>query len=174
MGERFVAAGPVVLVLLASFYVTSHNHAGWSVLAGRRQLGRFVYVYNGPQALLNFGLSVALVRPLGILGVALGTMLPAVCLQPLLMRVSYPLIGVSLRDVMRDVVRPTSGFALFTFSPLLVASLVTPTTSGIRVFVAAACSLAFGAAFWRWGVSADERAAAVRLLPFGLPRWLWA
>jgi O-antigen/teichoic acid export membrane protein len=174
MGERFVAAGPVVLVLLASFYVTSHNHAGWSVMAGRRQLGRFVYVYNGPQALLNLGLSLVLVKPLGILGVALGTMLPALCLQPLFIRFVYPEIGVTLGDVLREVVRPTSGLALVAFSPLLLIALVTPAAASGRVVAAAACSLVYGLAFWRWCMASEERAAVARLLPFGLPRWLSA
>jgi hypothetical protein len=44
MGERFTAAGPAVLVLLGTFYITAHNHAAYSVLSGKRRLGPVIYV----------------------------------------------------------------------------------------------------------------------------------
>jgi O-antigen/teichoic acid export membrane protein len=172
MGPRFVEAGPTVLVLLVSFYVTGHNHAAHSVMAGKRRLGALLWTYNGPQAVLNFVISVALVRPMGILGVALGTVIPALLLQPVFMRFAFAEVGVSISAFLQRVVRPTSGLALPVFLPLLAATLLTAPGSPVRLAVAAVCSAVFGVLFWLRGMSAGERMAVGPLLPLGLGRFL--
>ena len=171
MGERFASVGPVVVVLLVAFYVTAHNHAAWSVLSGMRRLGPFVWSYNGPQALLNLALSIALVKPFGIFGVALGTLVPALLLQPAFMWIAYREIGVTLREVVARIVVPTSGLAIPVFAPLVVTCLVTSPSSAWRVVASAACSLGFVALFWIRGLAPDERGGMRTLLPPPLRRW---
>jgi O-antigen/teichoic acid export membrane protein len=168
MGERFTAAGPAVLALLATFYITSHNHGAYSVLGGKRRLGPLVYVATGPQAVLNLALSVALVSRLGVLGVALGTLVPALVLQPFFMRFALREIGVSFAEFVREVVVPTSGLAIPTFLPLVAATLVTGPGAWVRMPIAVVCCAMFAVAFWLRGLDAEERSAVPGLLPFGL------
>jgi O-antigen/teichoic acid export membrane protein len=172
LGERFAAVGPVVIALLVAFYVTAHNHAAWSVLSGMRRLGPFVWSYNGPQAVLNLVLSVALVKPLGILGVALGTLVPALLLQPVFMQMAYRELGVSLRDVVTRIVVPTSGLAVPAFAPLVATCLVAPPASPWRIVVSTGCSLVFVALFWAQGLTSEERGGVGALLPARLRRRL--
>lgn len=168
MGERFTAAGPAVLVLLGTFYITAHNHAAYSVLSGKRRLGPVIYVWSGPQAILNLALSVFLVSRLGIIGVALGTLLPTIVLEPFFARFALREIGVSAGEFFRRVVVPTSGLAALAFSPLAVVALVTEPASVVRFVAAACCSVAYAGLFWLRGLSDEERAAVPGLLPFGL------
>ena len=47
------------------------------MIVGTREVGQQMWTYNAPLAVLNLGLSLWLVHRLGILGVALGTAIPA-------------------------------------------------------------------------------------------------
>ena len=167
MGERFTAAGPAVLVLLATFFITAHNHAAYSVLSGKRRLGAMLYVWTGPQAVLNLGLSIVLVSRLGVLGVALGTLVPTILLEPFFARFALREVGVGAREFFRRVIVPTSGIAMIAFLPLVAVVLATPPSHWVRFVAAAACSGAYVAAFWFRGLNDDERAAVAGLLPVG-------
>ena len=112
-----------------------------------------------------------LTKPFGILGVALGTLVPALLLQPAFMWMAYREMGVTLREVAARIVVPTSGLAIPAFAPLVATCLVTSPASCWRVVVSAACSLAFVALFWARGLTAEERSGVGTLLPAPLRRW---
>jgi O-antigen/teichoic acid export membrane protein len=76
VGPTYAEHYHVVQVLVASFIVTAHNHAAFTVLSAMRRVGPVVWKYSMPQAILNLALSVFLVTRLGIIGVALGTLIP--------------------------------------------------------------------------------------------------
>ena len=107
VGESFAAHYTVVQVLVATFIVTAHNHAAFGVLGAMRRVGPIVQRYSVPQAVLNLVLSLWLVRPLGILGVAVGTMLPALLLEYTFLSFVLRELGLGWGDFWREVVRPT-------------------------------------------------------------------
>jgi O-antigen/teichoic acid export membrane protein len=95
----------VVILTLASFMTTSQWPAG-AILQGIGRHRRLALITLGA-ALANLGLSLALVRPLGLAGVALGTLIPAtiesLCfVLPYVMRVN----GISFRTVLTEIYLP--------------------------------------------------------------------
>ena len=119
VGVSFAQHYAVVQVLVATFVVTAHNHAAFAVLGAMRRVGPIARRHSVPQAILNLVLSLWLVHPLGILGVALGTMLPAVVLEYVFLSFVLSELGLQWRDVWLHVVRPTGGPALVAFVPCL-------------------------------------------------------
>jgi len=166
MGERFVDALPVVQVLLVAFAITAHNHAGYSALIGMRRVGPTVLRYFAPQAALNLVLSVWLVQRLGNVGVALGTLIPAVALQFSYVRFVLRELGVPGRDFLVRAVRPAAVPAFIAYSPLAVAYLALPADSPWLLLGPVACSAFYAALGWRF-LEADERHAILEHLRLG-------
>lgn len=157
MGPGFVDARWVVAVLAASFAVTSFNHAGYSMLVGTRQVSALLWLYWMPQAVLNLGLSLWLVHPLGIVGVALGTAIPAVLMEYPFLRYLLGRLGVSWGEFFAGVVRPTVFPLVVAFSPLVLALAAVGPVSHVLLAVAAGCGACFGALFWVFSLNASER-----------------
>lgn len=170
MGERFVAALPVVQVLAAAFIVTSFNHSAYAALVGTRRVSPLVVTYFVPQAALNLLFSVWLVRHLGNIGVALGTFVPAIVLQPIFVRYALRELQLSGSDFVRRAVQPVTVPALL-FTPLVAAYAAFGPAAPVLPAVAAACALAYAAVIWRQ-TSADERVALLAYAPGPVRRWL--
>ena len=133
----------------ASFLITAHNHVGFSILGAMRRVGPVVRRYSVPQAVLNLVLSLWLVKPFGILGVALGTMLPALLLQYMFLSFLLGELELGWGDFWSEVVRPTAVPATSGFTPALLAYAVVGPLS-LWLFVAAgACSVVYAWLFWR-------------------------
>lgn len=164
VGESFAANFAVVQVLVATFIVTAHNHAAFGVLGAMRRIGPIVRRYSVPQAVLNLLLSLWLVAPLGIFGVALGTMLPAVLLEYVFLSFVLGELGLGWGDLWRHVVRPTLLPALAAFLPTAVAFVVLGPQSPWLLAVTAVASAVYGVLFWR-GLQHDERDDLVAHLP---------
>jgi O-antigen/teichoic acid export membrane protein len=164
MGPAFVDARWVVAVLAVSFAVTSFNHAGYSILVGTRQIAPLLWFYWMPQALLNLVLSLWLVQPLGIVGVALGTAIPAILLEYPFLRFVLSRIGVGWRDFSAAVVLPTVLPVLVAFAPLALAYFVTGPVSVALPITAVACGMVFAGLFWRFALEPTERDDLVGLV----------
>jgi O-antigen/teichoic acid export membrane protein len=164
VGESFAAHYRVVQVLVATFIVTAHNHAAFGVLGAMRRVGPIVQRYSVPQAVLNLLLSLWLVRPLGILGVAVGTMLPAILLEYTFLAFVLRELGLGWGDFWRGVVRPTLVPAAMAFAPTLVIYAATGPQSPWLFVVAAVSSVVYGVLFWR-GLQQQERGDLVAHLP---------
>jgi O-antigen/teichoic acid export membrane protein len=164
VGPAFAPYHHVVQVLLASFVVTAHNHVAFGILGAMRRVGPVARRYSIPQAVLNLGLSVWLVQSLGIFGVALGTVLPALALEYTFLAYAIEQVGLRWSDVWRDVVRPTALPALVSFTPALGVYAVLGPQSWWLPLAAALSSLAFAAMFWR-SMRDGERAELVASLP---------
>jgi O-antigen/teichoic acid export membrane protein len=96
----------VLILTAASFMMTSQWPAGAILLGMGRH--RILAVITLGSALVNLGLSLTLVHPFGLAGVALGTLIPATienlgCVLPYAMRVNK----VSLRLVLTEIYLPT-------------------------------------------------------------------
>lgn len=157
MGPGFVEARWVVVVLAGSFAVTSFNHAGYSILVGMRQVSALFWLYWLPQAVLNILLSLWLVQPLGIVGVALGTAIPAVLLEYSFLRHVLGRLDVGWRPFFAGVVRPAVIPGVVAFSPLVIAYAVEGPVSLALPAAAAACGALFAALFWRFSLAPGER-----------------
>ena len=85
------------------------------------------------------------------------------------------LVGMSISDFLRQVVRPTVLPATLSFVPAFVVAAMVPRVSPVLPVVTLACGAIFGAWFWRSGMSHDERSSLLRLSPWMPPRvmtWL--
>jgi len=155
-GPGFGEHANVVHVLLASLAVTAHNHAGGAVVMAMRRIGPLVWHYEVPQAVLNLVLSIWLVHTLGIVGVALGTAIPAVALEYFFLRHVLAEIGVGWRQFWCEAVAPALaptlafaplGWAYWRFGPTAVALLP----------VAGGCVVAYVTLFWFLSLDRPER-----------------
>lgn len=175
MGDRFLGVLPVLRTLLLSLAVTAFNHPGYSVIIGTRKVGRQMWLYNAPLAILNLGLSLWLVHRLGILGVALGTAIPAVLLEYPFLRLVTSLVGMTVGEFVKKAVRPALLPAILCFVPSFAVAAMVPPHSPALPAVTLASGALFAAWFWRRSMSHDERASVLRLSPWLPPRmstWL--
>lgn len=171
MGPAFAGVYPVVTVLLAWFAVTSLNHAGHAALFATGQIRRPLWWFTAPQAVLNLVLSLWLVHPLGILGVAIGTAIPAVLVQPVFLRLVSNSIGVTWRD-WRAILITTVAPALVAFFPTLMLRLSLGPDSAVVVLASALSGTAYLGWFWFRGMDDEERgwiAARVPVLRVLIP-----
>jgi O-antigen/teichoic acid export membrane protein len=164
MGHAFVDALPLVQVLLLGFLVTAHNHAGYCALSGTRRVGPTVTRYFAPQALLNLLLSIWLVQRIGNLGVALGTMLPAVALEYFFLTFVLRELRVGWKEFLSQTVWGTAAPALLSFWPLVGAYAILDVTSPMLPITAAGCSILYAWVFWKF-LSADERHDLISHVP---------
>jgi len=164
VGHAFAEHYAVVQVLVATFVITAHNHAAFGVLGAMRRVGPIAQRYSVPQAVLNLLLSLWLVRPLGILGVALGTMLPAVLLEYVFLAFVLRQLDLHWRDLWQQVLRPTLTPALVAFAPCVVGYAAVGPQSLWLFPLLAAGSLVYAALFWRV-LPADERMDLLTHLP---------
>ena len=166
MGARFVGALPIVQILLLAFAVTALNYAGYSTLSGMRRVGPTVARYFAPQAVLNLLLSVWLIRRFGNVGVALGTLVPAVLLEYWFLKFVLSELQVPWREFLQSV-RPVGTAAFVTYLPLMLAYLRLPADSALLPAVALVCSLAYALVLWQrlhdW-----EKSAVLAYVPAGL------
>lgn len=164
MGEAFVSSLAVVQVLVVGFIVTAHNHAGYSALIGMRRVGPIVWRYFLPQAILNLALSIYFVRRFGIVGVALGTLVPAIALEGVFLSFVLKELQVGWRAFLMRAVVPVAVPALFAFSPLVVTYAQVDSRSPILVAVAAGCGLIYAVLVWRW-LDIEERHDLLEYVP---------
>lgn len=164
VGPAFAEHYRVVQVLVGTFIVTAHNHAAFSVLGAMRRVAPLAQRYTIPQAVLNLVLSVILVHRFGILGVALGTMLPAILLEYVFLRFVLRELGLPWSDLWVHIVRPTWAPGLAAFAPCLGFYLVVGPQSLWLLPAVAFGSLAYVVLFWRV-LRSEERTDLITHLP---------
>jgi O-antigen/teichoic acid export membrane protein len=169
VGPGFAEHHHVVQVLLAAFVVTAHNHVAFGVLGAMRQVGPVARRYAMPQAVLNLILSVWLVQRFGILGVAVGTMLPAIALEYTFLSFALDRVGLRWADVWRHVVRPTAVPAVIAFAPVAALYAALGPQSWWLLPAASLGGVAFAALFWR-RIGEGERAELLASLPAPMRR----
>ena len=94
-------------ILMIGAVFTAAQRIGSKVLLGRRRTKGMAWLTLG-EASLNLGISVSLIGRYGLLGVAIGTVIPAVLCQGVLLPVMVcSNLKLRLADYMRDVMMPT-------------------------------------------------------------------
>ena len=149
MGEGFADDYVIVQVLLGTFAVTAYNQVAHSILAAKHRVRQIVWRYSLPQAILNTVLSIVLVTRLGVVGVALGTMLPAWLLQYSFMSYTLGAIDMSWRTMFREIVWPTFTPALAAFLPALAVYGTFGPHSWWLLPAIAVGGIAYVALFWQ-------------------------
>ena len=134
VGKDFIRSGPVFLILIAALipdFATSP-----SIYALQAMKKHKLYAYNSLlEGAMNLGLSLVLVRHMGLIGVALGTLIPA-SLTKLIVQPIYcaRTIGVDLTEYLLAALGKPIVAAIFP----LVIGLVLPSLVLPRGFVALA------------------------------------
>jgi O-antigen/teichoic acid export membrane protein len=134
------------------------------VLTGMGRIGAYTRLHV-IWALANVALSLALIGPLGLEGVALGSVLPLVVLEPLYLRIALRETGVSPRAfVLTAIVRPYGCAALAALVPLAVLVALGPTIAAAVVGTAAYLAL-YGALTLSRGLHREQRGVLRRMIP---------
>lgn len=170
MGARFLVSYPVLVVLLAAMmldFVGNHADNVFYALARHRTLA----IINVLEAVSNLVLSLVLVRPLGLVGVALGTAIPlVVCRLAIIPLLVGRLLDIPPANYYRTVARIPAFTAVYLLAygwlvqPWLHASypsILIVGLSGTPPYLAAVALLGF---------TREERASAASILAGWLRR----
>ena len=157
-------ANLVVILTLANLFET----AVWPAVVATQGMNRHrpVAIASLVSALANLLLSIALVRPLGLAGVALGTLIPT-SIECLAVVVPYSMrvIGIDARDAFRQVVVPSLAPAIPTLLTLWVAQRALAPSSWTSLLALAALGfLTYLLAYLAVGAGKEERHLAVRAI----------
>lgn len=156
-GEIAASAGPIILILIAftvlplfnpysSRYLTAIDRHGvlakWSPLA----------------AIANLVLSLILIYPLGIFGVALGSLIPALIFQPLLLAYCCKHLEITVISYIRAAIVPMMIPTILMGAVMLYARLNFVIDSyGTVIFIALVSSALFCIAAFFLALSSQER-----------------
>jgi O-antigen/teichoic acid export membrane protein len=164
VGDRYAnMAGPTQLFLAYQLVVSSATIAN-TMLVGMGRV-RAVMAYASVAVVVNLVISVILVRPLGISGVIIGTLVGFGITAPLYIRLVLRELSMSLRDFARRAILPILPWAaLFAALLVLTAEIARP---GHLITVAACCvpaGVVYAGAVVRFAMTATERAALLGFL----------
>jgi len=145
IGEEYASAAPIVAVLTCASFLATSQWPAIAVLQGMAR-HRILAVTSLSSGVANLVLSVALIRPFGLIGVAFGTLLPNIIeffiLLPYAMRVIGVLPSVVFKEIFLPAVMPAilMIITLFGVQKLIQPSSLIPLilVSGIGLFVYAA------------------------------------
>jgi O-antigen/teichoic acid export membrane protein len=123
MGEKYVsgelyASSAIILSILATdCLIRLSQSCGRQILFGMRRVG-FLALLTAWEATGNLVLSLLLIKPFGLIGVALGTLLPALVTQAVVMPLFLcRLLGIKVSKYLREFF-PVSGAVIITIALL--------------------------------------------------------
>jgi O-antigen/teichoic acid export membrane protein len=172
VGKEFSGYGGVVALLALAAIVDLPAYPAAAVLQGIERHGPIAWMALG-SGVVNLALSIALVGPYGIEGVAAAT-LAASAVEISLLVVPYAarVLGVSLRKFCSDVVLPLAPPVALLTGTLAAGKTILPVTSFPRLVVVAGIPvIMYALVYATFGASSTERdayrsaAAAVVRLP---------
>jgi len=163
-GPSFRAGAEVMQILLFSQLFNNNHLVAISILTGQGNVKSYAR-YHAVWAVTNIVLSVILIQSIGLRGVALGTAIPIVLLEPLYIATALKQLHLRAADFVTGVLLPSFGPAVVVGLPLWLAAqtLHIRTLSGALV-ASAIWTVAFGAIFYRVGLDTDDRMRIVRVL----------
>jgi len=148
----------VVVLLLALIVVVRVGNATGSTLLKGAERHRLVAVVNVLTAVVNVSLSIALVKPLGLAGVAIGTLVPVSATAIfVLFPASCSRVGLSIRRALVEAVWPAIWPAGTMAAYVLISRPMIPQSlPAVLVNMGVAVSI-YGATFLAFGIDAAER-----------------
>ncbi len=171
VGAKYRDAALLLTILTVPTLISLPQSTASSLLYGISR-HRGVVALSILNALLNLGLSIALVKPLGNVGVALGTAIPLALVGGVATMV-YACRALAMpfgRYLWEGMLQPGLVTLAFLVPALLVQGLLRPVGWGPLFAACAGPWVVFAVIAWRWGVSPEERARWLRLLPGGRAR----
>ena len=158
MGASYLDAYPAMAVLTAAVFLDVGQSPSINLLYATFHQRYYTYI-NLAEGIINLAVSIALARPLGILGVALGTLIAAlairIAVQPWWV---CRAVGLSYRKHMRDM-----GMNVLR-SSLIIVFAAAVSIWGLRLSYlwlsvsAVFCALVFGAGCWMFLLTEADRA----------------
>lgn len=163
-GPSFRAGAEVMQILLWSQLFNNNHLVAISILTGKGDVKAYAR-YHAVWAVSNIILSVILIQSIGIRGVALGTAIPIVLLEPLYIATVLKQLRLRAKDFVRGILLPSFGPAAIVGLPLwLVARSLEIHTLFGALAASAVWAIAFGAIFYRVGIEPDDRLRVMRVL----------
>jgi len=152
------AGSVVVMQLLSLTVIVRIGTATASTLLKGAGEHRLVAFANVAAAIVNVAVSIAIVKPLGLIGVAIGTLVPvsvasSLVLFPAGCRRVQLTVARGLAEAVWPAIWPAAVMTAFVF---LTRDLMPPSLVGVGVEMAAAC-LVYIAVFIAFGISREER-----------------
>jgi O-antigen/teichoic acid export membrane protein len=165
MGSKYTDAYPVLVVLVSAYTLNLWQGPAASLLYGVSK-HKFIAVLNTVEGIVNLALSLWLVRIYGMMGVALGTLIPMVFTR-LFINPAYAcrVAGVSYREYARRMGKTLGVVAASLIAPFVLSmKLVRPNYPSL--FIAGSFSLfAYGIALWMFEFSPEETELIRRAIP---------
>lgn len=165
MGSKYSDAYPVLVVLVSAYTLNLWQGPAASLLYGVSK-HKFIAVLNTVEGIVNLALSLWLVRIYGMMGVALGTLIPMVFTR-LFINPAYAcrVAGVSYGEYARRMGKTLGVVAASLIAPFVLSmKLVRPNYPSL--FIAGSFSLfAYGIALWMFEFSPEETELIRRAIP---------
>jgi len=157
VGAEYAEYGYIASLLAANFMLDTATYPGTIVLMAidRHRSVAWMALADG---LLNLALSIALIGPLGLLGVALGTLVSTLAVQTVFI-VPYTAKALSttysdlLRSIVMPLVAPTAGY----LAVLLALRAWLGPTSAAGAIAGLAAGVTFVVLYVRFGATTRER-----------------
>ncbi|MEK6769483.1 MAG: oligosaccharide flippase family protein [Gemmatimonadota bacterium] len=163
VGPALVVDRRVLWVFAFMLLIATPIHTAALVLAGMGR-HRAPAVGGAVEAALNIVLSLLLVRPLGVLGVALGTAISGVLTNAWIApRAAGAELEIGLGEYLRGTLGPALAPGLLAGAVAMIAGQRAAGGAGVVVAMAAV-AVVFVVAFWMVGLDAEERRAALKLV----------
>jgi O-antigen/teichoic acid export membrane protein len=157
VGKQYAnMSGPTQLFLVYQLVISSATIAHTIPIGLGRM--RTIALYSTTAMVINLGISIALVGPLGISGVIIGTLVGYGITAPLYIRLALVLLSMRLREFATQAVLPVAVWAVvFAVVLAVTAQILQP----VQLITIAACcvpaAIIYGAGVVRFAMSAEER-----------------
>jgi O-antigen/teichoic acid export membrane protein len=164
VGPAYADDGYLVTILIGAWLIAMSVWPAGSVLQAMAK-HRPLALYAMGAAILNLGLSIALVKPLGVKGVALGTLV-GTAFEVFVFVVPYAMrtIGLSLRDVLLEVAVPAFAPAIPALAVLYgLRAWLDPSSLIAVLLVGAVGGVVYAALYLALCARPEEREALRRL-----------
>ncbi len=157
MGKEYEPAYTIMCILVCSRMMTIPVSPMYPLLYGIEK--HRLILYTGLiEAVINLSLSIYLVRKIGILGVALGTMAPMIVISILMPYLVCRTIKLSCREWLRDgVLRPLSFSAIFLVAIIIFRFLFKEMTAFRFIALTAGIVGIYFSLIIRFGLNSDEQ-----------------
>lgn len=148
MGPSFTDIYPVIVILsLAVFLETSQATSVNALYASLHQ--KAYATVNISEAVANLVLSLLLVRPYGMIGVALGTLIPSIVFRGIVQPIVVErLLHISVRDTALVYLRTGSRCAAFLILPLVITRFLLAPDYPHLLLVAILSAVAYALPMW--------------------------
>jgi O-antigen/teichoic acid export membrane protein len=165
MGSKYMDAYPVLVVLVSAYTLNLWQGPAASLLYGISK-HKFIAILNTVEGISNLALSLWLVRIYGMMGVALGTLIPTVVTR-LFINPAYAcrVAGIGYSQYARRMGKTLGVVAASLIAPLVLSiKLAKPNYPSL--FVAGSLSLlAYAIALWMFEFSPEEAELIRRAMP---------